>query len=188
MEETRAGAASEGGERPSVRLRPVTPFDAEFLVRVYASTRADELALVPWNEEQKDAFIRQQAAAQRQEYEARFPDAEYSVIVFGEQPAGRIWVGRDSEQIRLLDIALLPEFQNRGIGAALIRELAAEAAQERKPLRHMVFKFNTAALRFYERLGFTQLEDTGAYLHMEYRPAGDGPRPSSPISATESDD
>ena len=155
-------------------LRPVRPEDEEFLLDVYASTRADEMALVNWSESQKRDFLRMQFNAQRSEYTARFPvEAEYSVILFEGRPAGRFWVARTAEEIRLLDIALLPEFQNRGIGTLLLRRLMDEAARKGVPLRHMVFKFNTAASRFYERLGFKLFEEAGAYDHMEWRPEGD---------------
>src|SRR4029079_14262487 len=104
---------------------------------------------------------------QRREYDTRFPDAEYRVIVIDQQPAGRIWVGADNEQIRLLDIALLPQFQNRGAGTALVERLKERAEKEGKALRHMVFVLNNNADRFYERLGFKQIEEFGAYKHME---------------------
>jgi ribosomal protein S18 acetylase RimI-like enzyme len=102
-------------------------------------------------------------------YDTRFPDGEYCVIVIDQQPAGRIWVGADNEQIRLLDIALLPQFQNRGVGTVLLKRLMARAEQEGKALRHMVFVLNNDADRFYERLGFKQIEEFGAYKHMEWR-------------------
>jgi ribosomal protein S18 acetylase RimI-like enzyme len=153
----------------NVQLRPVTDADQEFLVGVYASTRADELAQVNWDESQKDAFIRWQYAMQKQEYDARYPDARYELILVDDQPAGRIWIGADDTQIRLLDIALLPEFQNRGVGAYLVQQLIDEAKRAQKPLRHMVFMANDNAFRFYERLGFTTIEDVGAYKHMEWR-------------------
>jgi GNAT superfamily N-acetyltransferase len=86
-----------------------------------------------------------------------------------DQPAGRIWIGRDEQQIRLLDIALLPEFRNRGAGTLLIRLLIDEASVAGKPLRHMVFILNSDAHRFYERLGFVVIEDLGAYKHMEWQ-------------------
>lgn len=158
----------EGGG--DVRLRTVEASDEDFLLRVYADSRAEEMRLVPWNDEQKLAFLRSQFEAQREQYQARFPDAEYSVILYKEQPAGRLWIGRTDEQIRLLDIAILPEFQNRGIGTTLLRKLLAESEQKNLPLRHMVFKPNTAALRFYQRFGFQQIDDVGAYIHMERRP------------------
>src|ERR671916_2353816 len=121
---------------PAVDTRPVAPEDYEFLLDVYASTRAEELAPVPWTDEQKRAFLRMQFNAQRGEYFQRFPDADYRVILVGGRPAGRLWVGRTPEQIRLLDIALLPEFRNRGVGALLVRQLIEEAARARLPLRH----------------------------------------------------
>ena len=70
----------------------------------------------------------------------------------------------------MLDIALLKEFQNRGVGTLLLRRLMDEATQAGKPLRHMVFVLNNDAHRFYERLGFVVIEDLGAYKHMEWKP------------------
>lgn len=106
---------------------------------------------------------------QRREYDARFPDAEYDVILVDELEAGGIWIGEDEEQIRLLDIAILPQFQNRGLGTRLLKRLVDESKLADKPLRHMVFVLNNDAHRFYERLGFVIIEDLGAYKHMEWR-------------------
>lgn len=156
-----------------VALKPVAPEDEEFLLGVYASTREDELAQVEWGAGQKELFVRWQFDLQRREYDGRFPEAEYSVIMVDGRPAGRIWVGRDATQIRLLDIALLPEFQNRGVGTLLLRRLIDEARREGLPLRHMVFVLNNEAHRFYERLGFIIIEDFDAYKHMEWRPQND---------------
>lgn len=153
----------------TVDLRPVTESDDDFLLTVYASTREDELAQTAWTVDQKRDFLRWQLDLQRREYETRFPDAEYRIIVVDQQPAGRIWVGADKEQIRLLDIALLPEFQNRGVGTILLRRLMDRADNEGKALRHMVFVLNNNADRFYERLGFKKIDDFGAYKHMEWR-------------------
>jgi GNAT superfamily N-acetyltransferase len=153
-----------------VELRPVSHEDDQFLLSLYASTREEELSQVEWAEGQREIFLRWQFDLQRREYESRFPDAAYHVILVDQHPAGRIWVGSDDEQIRLLDIALLPEFQNRGVGTALLRRLIDHAAAEGKVLRHMVFVLNNDAHRFYERLGFEIIDDLGAYKHMEWRP------------------
>ncbi len=150
-------------------LRPVKAADDEFLLSVYDSTRADELSQAEWQEGQRELFVKWQFDLQRREYDARFPDADYFVILIDHLPAGRIWIGRDSEQIRLLDIALLPEFQNRGAGTILLRRLIQESKGSGKPLRHMVFVLNNDAHRFYERLGFVVIEDLGAYKHMEWK-------------------
>jgi GNAT superfamily N-acetyltransferase len=150
-------------------LRKVTVDDDAFLLSVYESTRADELGQAEWQPGQKEAFLKWQFDLQRREYDARFPDAEYYVILIDDQPAGRIWIGRDADQIRLLDIALLPDFQKRGAGTALLLALIDESARAQKTLRHMVFVLNNDAHRFYERLGFVVIDDLGAYKHMEWK-------------------
>jgi len=154
----------------SIALRPVTPADREFLLSVYADTREQELSQVQWEEGQKEAFVRWQFERQDEEYNQRYPNARYQVILVDGVPAGRIWIGTDDKQIRLLDIALLQQFQNRGVGSHLLRQLIAEASEAKKPLRHMVFMLNDNAFRFYERLGFVTIEDIGGYKHMEWRP------------------
>jgi GNAT superfamily N-acetyltransferase len=159
---------TKDASKPNVTLRPVTKEDDPFLLELYGSTRADELGQVEWAEGQKEIFVRWQFDLQRREYDARFPDARYQVVLINGEPAGRMWVGEDDEQIRLLDIALLPEFQRRGAGTLLLKELLKEAAIAGKLLRHMVFVLNNDAHRFYERLGFVVIEDLGAYKHMEY--------------------
>ena len=159
-------ALRDGG---TLTLRPVTPLDDAFLLAVYASTRAEELAQVQWQPGQQEAFVKWQFEMQRREYDARFPDAEYDVIEIDGQPGGRIWIGRDAKEVRLMDIALLPEFQNRGAGTLLVRDLIEEARATNKSLRHMVFVLNNNADRFYERLGFVVIEEMGGYKHMEWK-------------------
>lgn len=165
------GAKMSAAEERAVTLRPVTADDEEFLYEVYASSRADEVAQVEWPEGMKEAFLRMQLAAQRKDYEGRHPEAEYAVILVGGRPAGRIWIARPGDEIHLLDIALLPEFQNCGVGTVLLSRLMDEARAAGLPLRHYVFILNTEALRFYERLGFEVVgESGGAYRYMEWDP------------------
>jgi ribosomal protein S18 acetylase RimI-like enzyme len=171
---TSGGAVFETAGGRAVSLRPATEDDYEDLVRVYASTRAAELAQVTWwDDSQKLAFCRAQYDAQKEEYEARFPGAEYDVILLEGRTAGRIWVGRDEAEIRLLDIALLPEVQRQGVGAALVGALIDEARSTGKRLRHMVFVLNEGARRFYERLGFRVIGEFAGYLQMEWSPETD---------------
>jgi len=153
----------------TITLRTVSAADDEFLLSVYHSTREEELAQATWEPGQKEFFVRWQFELQRREYDSRFPSAEYDVILIDDKPAGRIWIGTDDDEIRLLDIALLPEFQNQGVGTFLLSLLIEEATRANKRLRHMVFVHNNEAQRFYERLGFLVIEDLGAYKHMEFR-------------------
>ena len=153
-----------------VSLRPVGADDEEFLFRVFAASH-EQLALVPLEGEQLVALVRMQFTAQRLDYERRFPGAEHSVVLRNDVPAGRIWVAWLDDQIRLLDIAILPEYRNAGIGSALIRSLQAEAGRSGKPLRHMVAVINASAIRFYKRMGFETIDDVGTHYLMEWTPA-----------------
>jgi ribosomal protein S18 acetylase RimI-like enzyme len=153
---------------PAVRTRPVTPDDQELLYRVYASTRTEELAPVPWTAEQKEAFLRMQFRAQSADYAANYGNAEFSVVLVDDAPAGRLYVDRRDDEIVLVDIALLPEHRGGGVGGGILRRLMAEAGTAGKPLRIHVERMNPA-LRLYERLGFRQIGDHGIYLYMEWR-------------------
>jgi ribosomal protein S18 acetylase RimI-like enzyme len=154
----------------ALALRAVHPEDETFLFAVYASTRQDELASLGWPTPQREAFLRMQYEAQRRSYRAQFPAADVQIILRHGTPIGRLYVERRADEIRGIDIALLPEYRQAGIGGAIVRHLLAEAAREHKPFRIHVEKFNRAQ-RLYRRLGFTTLADDGAYLFMEWRPA-----------------
>jgi ribosomal protein S18 acetylase RimI-like enzyme len=165
-------------ESAGISLRSVRPDDRAFLLSVYASTRASELATVEWDAAQKAAFVRMQFDAQHAYYQEHYPDTSFDVILLGAEAVGRLYVSRWTDELRIVDIALLPEFCNRGIGSALLRRLQAEARAARKPLRIHVERFNPA-LRLYERLGFRQIEDRGVYLFMEWRDS-DNSQPPTP--------
>lgn len=155
--------------QPNITLRPIQPEDHAFLYRVYASTRMDELAPLDWEEAQIAAFLRMQFTAQHIYYQQHCPAAAFDIILHNDQPIGRLYVDRRPEEIRIVDIALLPEHRHQGIGRALLEGILAEAAAARKPVRIHVEKFNPA-LRLYQRLGFRQLSDTGVYFLMEWLP------------------
>jgi ribosomal protein S18 acetylase RimI-like enzyme len=150
-------------------LRAVQPGDREFLYRVYASTRTEELAVVPWDEAEKDAFLRAQFDAQDRWYGQHYARATRDVVLVCGEPAGRLYVHRGEAEIRIVDIALLPEHRGSGIGSSLIRDLIAEADAATKRLTIHVERLNPA-LVLYERLGFRVAEDKGVYLFLERLP------------------
>jgi RimJ/RimL family protein N-acetyltransferase len=155
----------------SISFRPVGPDDEAFLLKVYASTRSEELARVPWTEEQREAFLKMQLAAQHSHYRERYPGGEYLLIIAGDRPIGRLYVARLEKQIRIMDITLLPEERGQGLGTSILRDLMKEAAEARKPLRIYVESFN-ASLRLFERLGFSSIEENGIHLLMQWQQGG----------------
>lgn len=154
---------------PSIALRPATDEDRELLLDVYASTRVDELVPVPWTDEQKSAFLRQQFEAQDRWWRLQYPDCRFQVIEVDRRPAGRLYVDRRAGEIRLVDIALLPDFRRCGAGTRLIADLQREAAEAGLPLTIHVERFNPARA-LYERLGFREIGAAGeVYLLLEWR-------------------
>jgi len=155
----------------SLSLRPIGPEDMPFLLRLYRSTREDELAMVvDWSDEQKDWFILMQSNGQHTWYQEHYVGASFDLVLVDGVPAGRLYVHRREKEIRLVDISFLPEFRNQGLGTNLLRDLFAEAEAAAKPLTIHVEKFNPA-MRLYQRLGFTCIGETGPYDLMEWKPA-----------------
>ena len=145
-----------------------TSTDGEFLYRLYASTRHEELALWGAPADQQEAFLRMQFEAQRAHYNRHFGSADHEIIAIDGQPVGRILVDRSRDELRLVDIALFPEHRCAGIGAVLVGELLDESAKTGKPVRVRAFK-PSRAVGFYERLGFRRIADEGAYWALEAR-------------------
>jgi ribosomal protein S18 acetylase RimI-like enzyme len=141
--------------------------DEPFLLRVYAGTRAEELAPVPWTEEQKAAFVAQQFAAQTAHYAQHYAGMTAHVILIGGEPAGRLLVARWAKEIRIVDIAILPELRGTGAGSALLEDLLAEGAAAGKRVSIHVERENRA-LGLYERLGFRPAGEHGVHLRMEW--------------------
>jgi ribosomal protein S18 acetylase RimI-like enzyme len=165
-----AAPASSGWARATaagLSFRRITNADLPFLYRVYASTRAEELAPVPWSDAQKTAFLTQQFNAQHTDYQRNYPDADWLVIARHGEGIGRLYVRRIAPEHNVIDIALLPEHRRLGLGAAVMRDLQDEAAAAGKPLSIHVEKFNPA-LRLYRRLGFQTVEDQGVYDLMRW--------------------
>ena len=154
----------------SITLRPLLPTDDAFSYLIYAGTRAEEMARVAWTDEQKEAFLRMQFNAQTDHYRTYYPAAEYQIILRGDVPIGRLIVERSPKSLLIMDIALLPEFRNTGIGTAILRELMEEAGRAGLPVVLRVEFFNPA-IRLYTRLGFVKTREVNSvYQEMIWTP------------------
>jgi ribosomal protein S18 acetylase RimI-like enzyme len=151
-----------------VTLRPLRDDDGDFSSRVYAATREEELAAV-FSPAQKAAFLAQQSAAQTAHYARQHAGMSSHVVLVDAEPAGRLLVARWTHEIRIVDIALLPEYRGAGVGTRLLGSLIEESEAAGKPLTIHVERANPAR-RLYDRLGFVPVADRGLYLLME-RPA-----------------
>ncbi|HEV7395850.1 MAG TPA: N-acetyltransferase [Pyrinomonadaceae bacterium] len=157
---------------PKITIRPATAGDHEFLVALFASTRTDELQALSWDPVQAQMFINIQYNAQQQSYRLGYPSAENNIIMSDEQPVGRMLVDRTSDVIRLVDIAILSEHRNLGLGSYVISSLLDEGIKTRRPVKLSVFQTNPA-IHLYERLGFQITGTESLYLDMSRFPPED---------------
>lgn len=148
-------------------LRPETADDIPFLMRLYASTREDELKLVDWSAAQKRAFVASQFQAQRRHYRAYYDGCTFDLLQQRGVPAGRLYLDERPSRLHIIDISLLPEWRGRGVGTAILRAMQAAGLARGKGVGIMVEKFNPA-LQLYQRLGFADVADHGVYLEMEW--------------------
>lgn len=150
-----------------VARRSLSGGDETLLLEIYAGTRQDELAQFGWSEVQASSFIAGQFAAQSAHYARHYPTMTAEIVLVDGEPAGRLLVDRQSDQIRIVDISLLPAFRGQLIGTELIRELQQEAAAAGKPVTIHVDNRNPA-VDLYRRLGFLLVELREPYLFMRW--------------------
>ena len=150
-------------------LRPATALDERFLLAVYVETRRGELTPLGWRDEQITIFCRMQFDLQSRAYRMQFPEAVGYVVEHKGEAIGRLLVNRVEREIRLIDIAFLPQYRNLGAGTILIENLQVEAQLADKPLELRVLTTNAAAIRLYARLGFVTAENNQTHLTMRWR-------------------
>jgi ribosomal protein S18 acetylase RimI-like enzyme len=161
------------GEPETIGLRSVRDGDEDFLRFVYAESRREELDQVVWPEGVREQFLRSQFDAQASHYAKHYPGAEYLIIEQGGKQAGRLYIWRSATEILILDIALVREFRNRGIGTTLLMQIIGEGEASSRIVSIHVEKFNRA-LRLYERLGFRVVDDLGVYWFLHRPPTAHG--------------
>jgi ribosomal protein S18 acetylase RimI-like enzyme len=168
----------------AIALRPVCDADRPFLLELYASTRAAEMAMVPWAPEQKRAFLEMQFTAQLNGYAHTHPDASHELILAEGRPVGRVWVYRSSQQIHILDLTVAPAERNMGVGAEIMRGLFLEADRDGTTLSIYVEDFNPSQ-RWFEKRGFRVAKQDGFQLLLE-RPAVGAQESNKPPEAASS--
>jgi ribosomal protein S18 acetylase RimI-like enzyme len=150
-----------------IQKRPIKSEDHPFLYEVFCSTRPDvmEAQLSP---DEMERFLRMQFQAQHNYYQEAFPDAQYCVLVGGDdrEAIGRLYVDHRANEVKILDIALLPKYRCQGIGSAIVQEVLEQAHADGKPVRIHV-ELNGREIQFYERLGFVKIGEIPSHQLME---------------------
>ena len=134
------------------QLRPAVFADFDFLYELHkAAIRPSvEATWGAWND-----------AWQRDYFAQKFGTQGRQIIVFEGQDVGVVLLEEREGAIYIGLIEVLPAFQGRGIGSAVIQDIIQQAQLQKRPVMLHVLKTNEAAKRLYERLGFeiTAVED-----------------------------
>jgi ribosomal protein S18 acetylase RimI-like enzyme len=155
-----------------VSLRPIDPGDADVNYRIFADSRALELSYTGWNAEQCEIFLRHQFTAQNNHYWHYYPDSTLEMILLDAEPAGRLWVNRSADEIRVLDVVVLIATRRQGIGTSIIEQLQTEARGSSQPVLVNV-EVSNPSLALFQRLGFGVKEEKGAHLLLQWEPPAD---------------
>ncbi|MEA9581295.1 GNAT family N-acetyltransferase [Xanthomonas nasturtii] len=159
-----------GSGAQAVVLRSERDTDLPWLQELYASTRSDELACVPWPQATKRAFLDQQFDLQRAHYRQHFADADFLIVEANDARIGRLYLHCTAPQHTLIDISLLPDWRGRGIGSHLLAHAQACAREAGCALSLHVLHANPAAQRLYVRHGFVAGSSNQTHLQMHWHP------------------
>lgn len=156
-----------------VGLRCEEACDRQFLRDLYGAQRAAELLLMPWTDAEKVRFLDEQFRLQMLHFD-RETMADRLVVTQALAPIGRLYLDHSSLEWRLLEIALAPAVQGRGIGTALIEWLhAAGAAAGAEAITLHVAIDNARAEALYRRLGYAEVaSDWPTHRRMRHPLAG----------------
>ena len=151
----------------SITLRPATEDDRQFLLALYKSSRGDDLRDLGWEEERIAEFLEMQYEAHQNFLANDHPDIQDQVVLSFGEPVGHLALEQRPEEIRLVDVSLMPAQRQHGTGTLLIQELQTQAAAAKRPLRLQVIRFSRA-VGLFERLGFRRTSETGSHFQMEW--------------------
>lgn len=150
-----------------VSLCPVESSHTDFLLQLFKECRPDLELIGGINEKQKEDIIFQQFTLEQEQLIKMYPDVEFNVVMLNEKPVGRIYIYHGETADRILEIGLLAEYRNLGIGRKLITTAIENAIRKNKSVRLQVAWFNQRAYKFYKEIGFRVIENQGVSFEME---------------------
>lgn len=112
-----------------------------------------------------------QFQSQSIDYQKNYPQASNYIIVYKNEPAGRVISSTEHNDLHIIDMAVLSEFRGQGIGTKIFEDFFEQSRRTKLPIRFYVEKINPA-FRLYERLGFKIVADVTSHFQMEWRDSG----------------
>ena len=160
---------------PTIILRPSNPEDEPFFKALLNEYDSERLCLgwmdeTPEAEDYKKGILEQNFKARTKDRAEANWDKKNCVIELNGQSVGQVILMQDSEEIRVADLIVSSAQRGMGIGHAVLQSIQAESDGSKRPIRLHVEKMNTAAISFYEHMGFRLLEDRITHYFMEWVP------------------
>ncbi|MCK4259347.1 MAG: GNAT family N-acetyltransferase [Halanaerobiales bacterium] len=152
-----------------INFQNISSDDIDFLYTVYRSTRIDEIGIVHWPEKEKEEFLKSQFTLQHTQYMQNYKNASFEIILFDNTPVGRIYINWEKDDTRIIDIAFLKEYRNKGIGSKILNDLIEKSVEKKISLSLHVEYYNFAK-EWYEKLGFKVVRESGVYFFMVRNP------------------
>jgi ribosomal protein S18 acetylase RimI-like enzyme len=143
-------------------LRPARADDYDFLIALHEATMREYVDRVwGWDDEEQERILR-----------SRFRPEGWQIVQSENQDIGMLVVEDEPGGIRIAEIELLPAWQERGIGSAIIRWLMGKAARTGKPLTLRVLRVNERARALYVRLGFRPYKEIETHVYLRWSSPG----------------
>ncbi len=144
----------------ALKLRQAQATDSEFVFAVKKAAFREYVEQIwGWDDTyQKDLHDR------------RFTSQDLRIIQFHGTDVGFLATSNTSDTLNVNQLYILLEYQGRGIGAACMKRIIDDANLEQKPVTLQVLKINTRATAFYQRLGFTIVDENSTHFQMKRQP------------------
>jgi len=141
-------------------LRPVTVEDHDFVVELNRVAMGSYLeATFGWNDAALSAYL-----------DERFDASGGQVIQVAGVDVGELLVEERPDRLFVVRLALLPEWQGRGIGSAVVSTLVDRARELGAAVVLDVLGVNSRAVRLYESLGFVRIAESETDVSMRLEP------------------
>lgn len=153
-------------ESANVTFRPMEEKDLPLSFEIYASTRREEMSITGWPTKQIEEFLLSQAAAQNKHYKENYDRAVYEIIQLDGKDIGRLYVDEGRKELRIMELALLPEYRGQGIGRKIMEDLISKS-EEKGLYSTLHVEENNPARQLFQRMGFEFVEERGVYHYMK---------------------
>jgi ribosomal protein S18 acetylase RimI-like enzyme len=137
-------------------LRQASEEDYQFLFALKVLCLKDYVAtMFGWDEKY-----------QRRIYSERFDPSTIQIIVVDGEDVGQLSVEKEDEELYIAGLYIFPQWQNQGLGSAVIEDVLSSAIDQGFSVRLQVLRVNPARW-LYERLGFEVYEETESHFRMK---------------------